>query len=533
MAKDQGNLASGFAETVHRHSQRPALFVNGQHTTYEKLAQLAGQLAATISERAQPSSPLAALFAHRSLTAYAGVLGILFSGRGYVPLNPKFPASRNGNMLDQSGSDVVVVGLECLSALGPLLSSASRRLTLILPDIDDASEWESQFPEHCFVPAAKLSSGPGALSVPTGVDADSTAYLLFTSGSTGAPKGVPVSHDNVRSYVEFITDRFGVHCEDRISQTFDLTFDLSVHDMFVSWERGACLCSVPDAAISAPARFIRDQELTMWFSVPSVISFMSRLRLLRPGLFPSLRCSLFCGEALPERSVVAWATAASNSLIENLYGPTEATIAITSYRWDPVASPSRCRSGIVPIGWPFKGQRTCVVDSNLAPAPLGAPGELLLSGSQVTTGYWKNPEKTLERFVRLADGFTWYRTGDVVVEENDGCLLYLGRVDDQVKIRGYRVELQEIDAVLREACHAELVAAIAWPVHDGSAEGIVAFVCAGPSQDAAKIIEHCRASLPDYMVPREVHFLGEMPRNPNGKIDRHKLVLRLENNDNG
>jgi amino acid adenylation domain-containing protein len=532
MPEMDDNLVRGFVDSVHRDCHRPALFVNGQYVTYERLAELAGRLAEVISKRDRSSSRFAALFAHRSVTAYSGVLGILLSGRGYVPLNPKFPAIRNRKMLDHSESDVLVVGDECLSKLEDLLSCELRPLTVILPEVDDASEWQARFPEHSFVAADSLSA-PRTLVVPSNCGSASTAYLLFTSGSTGEPKGVPISHRNVRPYIEFVTKRFGVQCDDRISQTFDLTFDLSVHDMFVTWEKGACLYSVPEAVVSAPAKFIRDQELTIWFSVPSVISFMSRLRLLRPALFPTLRCSLFCGEALPERSVVAWATAANNSLIENLYGPTEATIAITAYQWDPLTSPSRCRSGITPIGWPFEGQRTCVVDNNLVPVPCGAPGELLLAGSQVTTGYWKNPEATRERFVCLPDGVTWYRTGDLVVEESDGCLLYLGRLDDQVKIRGYRVELQEIDAVLREACNTESVASIAWPVQDGSADGIVAFVCGESSQNEVELVARCRNSLPDHMVPRAIHFIDEMPRNPNGKIDRRKLALRLNDNDNG
>ena len=527
------NLIGDFVNTARRHGSRPALYVEGEHFSYEALAQACSNIATTILERHRLRDELAAIFAHKSLTAYAGVLGILASGRGYVPLNPKFPIARTRKMLLQSGCSVVVVGQECVSQLEALLSDLPKALTVILPEVSDIGTLASQFGDHQFVPSALLSSGPAVPMVPPTDDA-AIAYLLFTSGSTGDPKGVPVGHSNVLSYLEFISKRYGVHCEDRVSQTFDLTFDLSVHDMFVCWKAGACLCCVPEALGMAPARFIRDQQLTMWFSVPSVVSCMSRLRLLRPGLFPSLRCSLFCGEALPEKSVVAWQQSAPNSIIENLYGPTEATIAITFYRWLPSLSPSRCRNGIVPIGWPFDGQRVCIVDSHSRPVSRGETGELLLSGSQVTAGYWRDPEQTRKRYIRLADDeeSIWYRTGDCVAELEDGCVVYFGRLDNQVKIRGFRAELQEVDFVLREVTKSDEVVSVAWPVRDGSADGIEAFVACASDRDRTEILNHCRASLPDYMIPREIHFVDELPRSANGKIDRRKLIAWLERSSN-
>src|SRR3981081_583595 len=217
------------------------------------------------------------------------------------------------------------------------------------------------------------------------------------------------------------------------------------------------------------------------------------MRLLPPGCFPSLRYSLFCGEPLAASYAQLWQEAAPNSILENLYGPTETTIAISHYRWNQAGSPNESVNGIVPIGRIFNGQQCCVIDAERKAVPAGTPGELCLGGSQVTTGYWNERKKTQEQFVCLPAGGErhWYRTGDMVRQDANGCLYYLGRMDDQVKIRGYRVELQEIEAVLRRACDTEQIVSVAWPVENGSADGVVAFVAGVAALDADRVLDYC------------------------------------------
>jgi len=524
-------LIHGFVRSVRRFPSRTALEVGGASFTYESLGQIAGDIAATILDADPGANPLVAILAHRSLTAYAGVLGAHSAGKGYVPLKPKLPVERLSKMLIQSGSECVIVGEEALSILQGLLDTATKPLTILLPDAVDAGKFTVACPRHRFIAASKKLN-PMPMPAAQDVDPDAVSHLLFTSGSTGDPKGVPVSQQNVTSYVSHVCERYGVRETDRFSQMFDMTFDLSVHDLFVCWERGACLCVVPEKSVMAPAKFIKDHELTMWFSVPSVIGFMAKMGMLKPGIFSSLRVSLFCGEPLPAAYAEAWQEAAPDSVIENLYGPTETTIAITGYRWDPIASPSACINGIVPIGWVFDHQDTCVIDQERNPVPTGERGELCLSGAQVTRGYWNNPARTAEQFIRLpasnGDDRVWYRTGDLVKQDESGCLYYLGRLDHQVKIRGYRVELQEIDFVLRKVSETEQVASVAWPVRNGIAEGVVAFICGACENNRPRILAHCRDVLPEYMVPRQLYFLDDWPLNSNGKTDRKKLVNLLE-----
>lgn len=522
-------LLRGFRESTERFGDRPALLLGDQEITYKKLYARAGKIAAAIAEFQPINYPLCALLAARDVTAYEGILGILASGKGYVPLNPKFPIDRSRKMLLRSGARVLIASPQSQAQLPKLLEGFESQITVILPESSDAAGLAEAMPHHRFVVSHEIPE-PKSSTLPMNTHPDSTAYFLFTSGSTGEPKGVPISHSNACAYVRFTCDRYEVNERDRLSQEFDLTFDLSVHDMFVAWERGACVCCVPDRAVMAPAKFIRDTRLTMWFSVPSVVGFLSKMRLLTPGCFPTLRWSLFCGEPLPAAYAQQWQESAPHSIVENLYGPTETTIAITQYRWDKVAAQNECLNGIVPIGWPFDGQQVRIVGEDLRPVPRGESGELCLAGSQVTSGYWNDPQRSAQQFVRLPEGGSeiWYRTGDLVKQWPDGCLHYAGRVDNQVKVRGYRVELQEIEGVLRQATGSGQVAAVPWPISNGTADGIVAFVAGVEVLDAGRVLDCCRSTLPDYMVPRKIHRLEQMPLNANGKMDRKRLVEYLE-----
>jgi amino acid adenylation domain-containing protein len=518
------SLIGGFFRSLSTDPRHTALELGELSLSYEELWNYSGRVTACLNDISDPSEKVVALLADRSLAAYRGILGILGSGRGYVPLNPKFPVERTFAMLQASGCKTIVVGRECAARLEQLLPRTKQSLKLIIPD--DGLLPADAAP-HQVIPAQQLTKVADP-SDPA-VDGDDTAYLLFTSGSTGIPKGVAVSQSNVVAYMQYAARHFGMHAADRCSQNFDLTFDLSVHDLFTCWDAGATLCPFTEQTLT-PATLVDELQLTCWFSVPSVAMFASKIGLLEPGAFPSLRWSLFCGEALSSSLADAWQQAANNSILENLYGPTEATIAITRYHWDSATSPAECVRGLVPIGWPFEGQQVCVVNEDLAPVPPGDTGELCLGGSQVTRGYLNDPEKTAASFVRLkhTGDQVWYRTGDLARQDERGCLFYLGRRDFQTKVNGYRVELQEIDLVLRQAAQTELAVAIPWPLSDGSASGIVGVLSGSDPAHDKQIIAACQARLPHYMVPTRLYHFPQMPLNVNGKIDRGRIVAMLE-----
>jgi amino acid adenylation domain-containing protein len=527
LVKSKLPLWHGFNESSKNFPDRPAVKVS-REISYQELAEQAKRLASTIQEQQMSSGiPLTAVFAHRSETAYTGVLGALMAGHGYVPLNRTFPVARTRLMLARSLCGSVIVDAGSEMQLEGVLAGIDRPLLLIFPDRSDVADLAVKFPVHRVLGAKDLCPAEQwrAINVPL----NSIAYLLFTSGSTGEPKGVMVSHENVLHYVEYVTQRYAFTSNDRVSQTFDLTFDLSAHDMFVAWHSGACVCCPTQKQSIKPGAFINDGRLTVWFSVPSTALFMRRLGVLKPGMYPRLRLSLFCGEALPVEIVHQWLLAAPNSIIENLYGPTELTIACTAYRWDDTNSPAECEHGVVPIGEPFDEMETVILDEELREIEDGAAGELLMTGPQLSLGYWQDEERTRKAFVTVPGRRgIYYRTGDRVRRQASGKpLTYLGRLDSQIKVLGHRVELGEVESAVREASGLDRIVAFGWPMAASGAEAIEVFVQAD-DVDVKSLLDEIRRRLPPYMVPRNIRLLSHFPLNANGKFDRGALRKKLE-----
>jgi amino acid adenylation domain-containing protein len=519
-------LWRGFAESAKRFPARPAISVT-REVSYQELAEMAQKIAATIQQQqADANVPLTAVFAYRSEVAYAGVLGALMAGHGYVPLNRTFPVNRTRLMLLRSNCESVVIDATSAAQLSEVLEGVEKSLLLIFPEHDDVSEFAARFSAHRVV--GKNDLAPAEQWRLADTSPSSIAYLLFTSGSTGEPKGVMVSQANVLHYVNYVSQRYEFTSEDRVSQTFDLTFDLSAHDLFVAWQNGACICCPNQKQLIKPGAFINDARLTVWFSVPSLAVFMRRFGVLKPGMYPGLRLSLFCGEALPVEVVRDWRMAAPNSIIENIYGPTELTIACTAYRWNDASSPSECEQGVVPIGEPFDNMKALVVDEELRPVPDGEDGELVMTGPQLTLGYWRDGEKTKRAFVQIpGQNGTFYRTGDRVRRRAPHHpLLYLGRLDSQIKVLGHRVELGEVEAAIRQASGIDGVVALGWPLSESGADGIEAFIQTDVL-DTVELIARLKSTLPFYMVPRTVHRLSQFPLNANGKFDRNALLDKL------
>lgn len=481
-----------------KYGARPAVWVNGRTYSYSELFGRAELLAEKIDRQICRGGAIG-IHCQRDISSIVGIIAAVLSGRSYLPLNPGFPEERLQAILRIATPVAMVCAPETME-IGVRLAKFSPNGPAVF-DVDGKIH-------------ALNGSTPTFLEV-----ADRPAlYTLFTSGTTGEPKGVTVLDANVEAYVDGIELVVGLRETDRTSHFFDLSFDLSAHDIFVTFLAGAELSVLPHERNMAIVDFAEERQLTSWFSVPSLVAFCDRLHQLRPSRLSQLRNVLFCGEPLPVALARKMAQTAPQANIWNLYGPTEATIAFTAYE---LQRPDMLGDmAVVPLGKPI-GDQHCVIDGERD------AGELLLCGSQVTPGYINSPKLNKEKFGESAQGTRFYRTGDLVKYSERHGYIFDGRIDDQVKINGYRVELLEIDAVLREVAGTLEVAAIAWPPSSsGMAEYIVAFVTR-PDASPAEIRKACRGRLPEYMVPRRVMMLDHMPTTASGKIDRKTLVREL------
>ena len=479
-----------------------------QQTSYKQLIDLTCAIREQITRNPIGSGPVV-VADDPGAGACATIAAAQALGRAYIPLSASHPATRIEQILAATEPAVIVQSDRTANRLAGVLPDRYPVLT-ISRQLSNLS-WAGS-PE----PAPKRTS-------PIGSD---IAYVMFTSGTTGRPKGVPVRVESLMAYLDVATKLFGVRPGDRVSHFFELTFDLSVHDVFVTLLGGATLVIIPAEQRMLPARFLREKEISHWFSVPSAADSLHRVGALRPGVFPHLRQTLFCGEPLRWPVAEAWQAAAPNSRVINLYGPTEATIAISYYVVPRRRSQSNDIYGIVSIGQVFEGQRGEIFSGPEAGEQPNR-GELRLSGSQVISGYLDTRDGR-DAFASGADGVSWYRTGDAVERDADGLLHFVGRIDHQLKVSGYRVEPAEIeDAIHRSfpGCRSVVVLC-----DRGKRRGLVAaIVCGeGDAPTATAVREACATSLPSYMIPAHIVELDSWPVNANGKIDRAAVRRQLE-----
>ena len=514
----QQQVIDRLLDIASRHGARTMIAAPTAARRYDEVWPRVLKLASVLIEESK-GEPFIGVLAERDQSAYLAILAILAAGKGYVPLNPAQPDARLSRIAAQADLKSVIVGRGQSVRASTLMSAAMGIRTLIDPEGEDGKE-------ATVIGARDISAASPRSARPSSDEAP--AYLLFTSGSTGEPKGVAVTNANLCAYLDFVCPFFGYTPEDCHSQTFELTFDLSVHDMMCAWTTGGALAPIIGADLVSPARIIKREHITCWFSVPALGLIMQRTRALRPDLLQSLRVSLFCGEPLPASLAEQWQRTTPNGIVENLYGPTEATIAFTRYRWASDTSPLECRYGLVPIGKAFPDLRVAIDTPEGLSFSGQAKGELWLAGPQITPGYLNAPEQTAKRFCEHAQlpGVIWYRTGDIVERGSDETLHFVGREDDQIKFRGHRIGLLEIEAALREAADAQVAAAVAFPRDGHEVFGITGVVQGDPSQREATMAG-LAARLPGYMIPHKLIFVREMPRTPIGKIDRIALFNAL------
>lgn len=519
------NLATGFYESSLRIPGNVALSVGGSELTYLQFRQQVQPVASWLRRNVQVFQPRVGILASRSLATYTGILGTCWVGGTYVPISPKLPEDRLIQLLDCIRAEALIVDSDSMPLLTDRVLRHCPRL-ILAPDLATSVERQPDGNRRGTIAAKDALPAFAAQDQPVPVKPQDLAYIIFTSGTTGVPKGVMIPASAVSHFVSVMQERYALAPTDRIAGMTEITFDISVFDMFVTWNCGASLLVVPATQLMAPAGFVRRQECSIIFTVPSVIAGMQRMKMLAPGSMPSLRYSFFAGEPLPVVSASLWKQAAPNSVVDDLFGPTEATVVCIGQRFfgPENATPKR---GVVAIGTPFDGMEAAIVDSSLHFLPNGEQGELLLGGPQLSSGYFGAEDLSRIGFPVL-EGKRWYRTGDLAYCDSPGIFHHLGRIDNQVKVRGLRVELEEVEAYLREIYRTDSVAAVAWPVDHGSANGIVAFVSGQNGVDGPELRALIKSRLPSYMVPSTIHRVESLPLNANGKVNRNQLLTLLD-----
>ena len=528
-------------KTLTTYPDRPAVTLGEQTITYHELFDEADKLIHTVQQATVLEGQLlVGILAERSLTAYAAILGAACAGWTYVPLNTDHPDERLCKIIQTAGVQLLVVDGDHLERARQLVRQLESAMIVVVPEASKA-KWLVHPPEEPGAVKHQIAyhgdSAPNDSSfirewLARVDDCDEAAplYILFTSGTTGEPKGIRVSRANLASYLDAIEQIFDFNPTDRFSQFFGLSFDLSVHDIFVCWTVGACLHVPKQNELFDPVRFAQRSQLTVWFSVPSLAGLAIRFGKLLPGTLPGLRHVLFCGEALSWSVASAFRQAASGATLTNLYGPTEATIAITHYQL-PDEEPDGCATherDAVPIGRPFPGQEAVILDEHLQPVQAGEVGQLFLGGSQLAEGYFKNAKVTAEKFIQHEvaghQSHIWYGTGDLAEWSVRNGLIFRGRIDDQIKLHGHRIELTEVEEVLRNSAGTSLAIVAPWPLNQtGSAERLVAYVC-----QSRLPLEQLRSRmadvLPNYMLPTKFIPIEQPFFNANHKLDRRQIL---------
>ncbi len=512
--------------TASRTPEKTAVVCGGQTLTYGALEEASNRLARLlVDHHIQPGDRIAFWFG-KSIRSVITMFGVLKAGAAYVPVDPVAPLARVLRVVQNSGArGLVTDGARLNQVPGADLASTAVEFIVLADEASEVASGPRALPW-----AALDAYSPALVPIDGRVETD-LAYILYTSGSTGVPKGVMLTHRNALTFIDWCAATFAVGPEDRLSNHAPLHFDLSVFDIYNAIAAGATVYMIDERTVVFPAAvaaLMAASEITIWYSVPSALVGLQLHGDLAARQLAHLRLVLYAGEPFPLKHLRALTEMLRGIPIYNLYGPTETNVC-TYYR---VPSPLLPGIDQIPIGRACSNTEAIALNDNAKPVGVGEEGELYIRGPSVTPGYWGDEDRT--RSVVLLNpnqpylGDRIYRTGDIVRLAEDGNFLFVGRRDNMVKSRGYRIELGEIEAALYS--HPGVIEAAVFPVPDEEiGNRLRAFVVLKPGSDvtAVDLIHHCSQQIPRYMLPEKVDICEHLPRTSTGKIDRLGLSTQI------
>ncbi|MEX2556731.1 MAG: amino acid adenylation domain-containing protein [Actinomycetota bacterium] len=508
--------------SAERYPDRIAVEDRDRSITYRDLAARSNQLANLLIARGVRRGDRVGFYLDKSMESVIAIYGIMSTGAAYVPFDPRAPISRLAYIARNAGMTHLVSGVEKAGQWEALVAEGAPIEHLVVLNADTVPEG---------APSSVASwAGSDVDGFPTVVPDvaqvhHDLAYILYTSGSTGDPKGVMLSHLNALTFVDWTVDEFGVTTEDRLSGHAPLHFDLSVFDLYAAAAVGATVVLVPPETSVFPrevVRFIESKRISVWYSVPSILSMLTMRGGLKPGDLPTLRTLLFAGEVFPTKYLRQLMGLLPRVRFANLYGPTETNVCT----WYEVPQLEPERDEPIPIGKGIPNVECYVVGEDGTLVRPGEVGELWVRGSTVMQGYWGDAERTAKGLIAnpfggpLTDRI--YKTGDLVQEDADGNYRFLGRRDNQIKSRGYRIELGDVETAIY--AHPDVVECAVVAVPDELVTNrLKAFVVVRNGLSRSDLIHFLGERIPPYMVPDMVEFRDALPKTSTGKIERRAL----------
>jgi amino acid adenylation domain-containing protein len=515
---NQKALHQLLVQSAQNYPERIAVEETGEGAiTYHELNKLSDRLRDRLIHLGIRPGDRVGIYLRKSVDAVACIFGILKAGAAYVPVDPGAPATRNAYIFSDCTVKAIIIDKRFVEKLSAEFASQNELPTLLVLD-------ESGSGNSLKGALERTNTDKPAPPVSFELSPDNLAYILYTSGSTGKPKGVMLSHQNALSFIDWCSEVFEPSESDRFSSHAPFHFDLSILDIYVSIKHGATLVLIDEEIGKDPIRLallISDKRITIWYSTPSILSFLAQYGRLERYDYSNLRMVLFAGEVFPVKHLRMLKNILSKPRYFNLYGPTETNVC--TYFEIPATIPVD-HTKPFPIGEACSHYIIKIVNEQGQDAGIGKTGELIAAGPGVMRGYWNLPEKTANAFIVDSSGQRWYKTGDVVVQDEDGSYLYVSRRDRMVKKRGYRVELGEIEAGLYNHPDVKEAAVIAMSNEENGVQ-IKAYLSFRGGQNPSRIQlkRFCTETLPAYMVPDFFSFLDSLPKTSTDKIDYQKL----------